>query len=205
MRPINKINLKKLLFFVVIVCTSSYVVNLISGFKGEYTGLYERISLISSTIAWFSLLLTLYFIAARLSKNYSLKLISIVLLAAISLPLYQVFSTSSQSIESASSGLLPAVFEFLNYAWRILLALISISVLMRKPVLFRVSLMLMLALVINSFCFRVSELIQMINLPEKPGFIFQFSEILDPVAILLFLLLILYVVGNREIVSNAIK
>ena len=196
--------IKNLLVVILIVCIMSYVENLISAFSGYCTLLFDRISLISSTIAWFSLLLTLYFIAGKPCKRSTLVKINIVLLVAIALPLYNIFKTTSQSIEIASTGLLPAVFEFLNYAWRILLALIAISVLVKKTTMFRISLFLLSILVINSFAFRVSELYQMINQPEKPSCMSQFAKVLDSIGIILFFLLIMYVVINKKNILNAL-
>ena len=196
--------MKKLLGIPLVVCTLSYIANLVSWFSGGCTLLYDRISLISSTIAWFSLLLTLYFIAEKNCKRNTLVKINIVLLLTIALPLYNIFSTTSQSIATASTGLLAAVFEFLNYAWRILLAFIGVSVLMKKPVMFRISLISLSALVFNSFCFRVGELYQMISQVEKPSCLDQFAKILDPIGILLFFILIIYVVSNKNNISNVL-
>ena len=176
----------------------SYIANLISAFSGYCTLPYDRISLISSTIAWFSLLLTLYFIAGKAFNTSTLVKLNIVLLIAIALPLYNIFSTTSQSIATASTGLLPAVFEFLNYAWRILLALIAIGVITKKAAMVRISLILLSMLVINSFAFRVSELYTMFNQSDKPSAISQFAKVLDPIGIILFFLLIIYVVSNKK-------
>lgn len=176
----------------------SYIANLISAFSGFCTLPYDRISLMSSTIAWFSLLLTLYFIAGKACKTNPLVKLSIVLLIAIALPLYNIFSTTSKSIATASTGLLPAVFEFLNYAWRILLALIAIGVITKKAAMVRVSLILLSMLVINSFAFRVSELYTMYSQSDKPSTISQFAKVLDPIGIILFFLLIIYVVSSKK-------
>ncbi len=189
---------KKLLVVILIVCIMSYVANLISAFSGYCTLPYDRISLISSTVAWFSLLLTLYFIAGKPCKRSTLVAINIVLFLSMALPLYNIFSTTSQSIATASTGLLPAIFEFLNYAWRILLAIIALSVITKKAAMFRISLILLSMLVINSFVFRVIELAQMINQLEKPMCVHQFAKVLDPIGILLFFTLIIYVLSNKK-------
>ena len=196
--------IKNLLVLILIVCIMSYVANLISAFSGYCTLPFNRISFISSTIAWLSLLVTLYFIAGKPCKRSTLVKINIVLLVAIALPLYNIFSTTSHSIVIASTGLLPALFEFLNYAWRILLVLIAVSVLMKKITMFRISLFLLSILVINSFAFRVSELYQMINQVEKSSCMNQFGKVLDPIGIILFFLLIMYVLSNKKNILNAL-
>jgi len=196
--------MKKLLVIPLAVCTLSYIVNLVAWFSGDYTLLYDRISLISSTVAWFSLLLTLYFIAGKQNKPSNLKMINIVLLLAMFLPLFNIIRTTPQSLVTASTGILPSVFEFLNYAWRILLALIAICVLMKKASMLRITLILLSALVFNSFCFRVIELYQMINQAEQPAMINQLARIIDPIGIILLFLLIIYVVSNKKNISNAV-
>lgn len=195
--------MKKLLVIPLAICTLSFIVNLASWFSGDYTLLYDRISLISSTIAWFSLLLTLYYIAGKQSKPGNLKKINIVLLLAMFLPLFNIFKATPQSLETSSTGILPAVFEFLNYAWRILLALIALSVLMKKASMLKITLILLSALVLNSFFFRVKDLLQMISQAEQPAIINQLARILDPVGIILLFLLIMYVVSNRKYIADA--
>ncbi len=196
--------MKKLLLLPLFVCSLSFTVNMIPSILGLCTQTFDSISLISSTISFFSLLLTLYFIATETTNKAQLKNINIAILISIIFPIYDIVTKTSINIASASAGLMPAIDQVMNYGSRILLVLIPVSYLLKKATMLRISLIAMSSLVFISFIQCVNELIKFINITDKPSVFHQFSTILNPICILLFFLLFVYVISNKDKIEKLI-
>ncbi len=197
--------MKKLPAFLLFVCSISMLVNLYPALNGFREHTFDSISLISSTIAWFAYLFSLYFLIWKPKDWNSLVVLNRLLFIAILFPLFDVFLKSPENFEQASTGLLPGLYVFMNYTSRISLLAISVGILMRKELALRIAMVSLASLIFISFTVTSYELIVLIFRSEPSACFARVSKILDPVAILFMFLLQIYSVLNRRIVVEAMK
>lgn len=197
--------MKKMPVFPFFLSAASDIINTYPGIKGFSSQPFDSISLFSSTIAWLCYLFTFYFLGRKESTRSSLINISLLLIATIIFPLVDVFIKSKENIEYASTGILPAIYTFLNYASRILLLLFSVSIIMPKEALLRVVMILLAALIFTSFILTSYELITFLNKRETAISYRLIPKLLDPIAIISLFILQLYFLINRSEVVNALK
>ena len=139
------------------------------------------------------------------SKSSVLVNISSLLIATIIFPLIDVFIKSTTNIEYVSTGILPAIYTFLNYASRILLLLFSVSILLQKELLLRAVMILLAALIFTYFVLTSYELIAFLNKRKTVVSYSLIPKILDPIAIISLFILQLYFIINHNEVTNALK
>jgi hypothetical protein len=197
--------MKKMPVFPFFLSAASDIINTYPGIKGFSSQPFDSISLFSSTIAWLCYLFSFYFLGQKESKRSSLVNISLLLIATIIFPLMDVFIKSKQNFEYASTGILPGIYTFLNYASRILLLLFSVSIIIRKELLLRVVMILLATLIFTSFVLTSYELIAFLNKKETTVSYSLISKILDPIAIISLFILQLYFMLNRSEVVRALK
>jgi hypothetical protein len=197
--------MKKMPVFPFFISAASDLINTYPGFTGFSKQPFDSISLFSSTTAWLCYLFSFYFFGRKESKRSSLVNISLLLIATIIFPLIDVFIKSTKNIEYASTGILPAIYTFLNYASRILLLLFSVSIIMRKELLLRIVMILLASLIFTSFVLTSYELIVFLNKTETPMQYSLIPKILDPIGIISLFILQLYFIINRNEVIKALK
>jgi hypothetical protein len=197
--------MKKMPVFPFFLSAASDLINTYPGFTGFSKQPFDSISLFSSTIAWLCYLFTFYFLGREETRRSSLVNISLLLIATIIFPLIDVFIKSKENVEYASTGILPAIYTFLNYASRILLLLFSVSILMRKELLLRIVMILLASLIFTSFVLTSYELIVFLSKRETAVSFSLIPKILDPIAIISLFILQLYFIINRSEVVKALK
>lgn len=181
------------------------LVNLYPAIAGFEKHTFNSISLISSTIAWFSYLFSLYFLSWKPNERNSLVFLNILLFITIIFPLFDVFSKSTENLKIASEGLLPGLYVFMNYASRIALLFFSLGILFRKELAFRVAMIALASLIFTSFSVTSYELIAMFVSNGTQSLFTLISRILDPIAIISTFLLQLYLIVNRKVIVNALR
>ncbi len=191
--------------FAFFISAASDLINTYPGFTRFSKQPFDSISLFSSTIAWLCYLFTFYFLGREETRRSSLMNISLLLIATIIFPLIDVFIKSKDNVEYASTGILPAIYTFLNYASRILLLLFSVSILMRKELLLRIVMILLALLIFTSFVLTSYELIVFLSKGETAVSFSLIPKILDPIAIISLFILQLYFIINRSEVVKALK
>jgi uncharacterized membrane protein YqjE len=185
--------MKKKLLFPVYICSLSFLINMLPALLGFNRQPFENSALISSTMVWFSYLLCLYFIGINGNNREILVRISIVMLAALILPLAQIIKHAGENARSAANGILPAMDVLLLYLSRTSLLLFSISILLKKAMLLRAMMFLFLIMIFTSFTLTVHGVFILVAQAEKSSLLSQISTYLNPVAIFSLFLLQYYI------------
>lgn len=190
--------MKKMPIFPFVIDSVSMLVNLYPVFSHSGTNVYNSMSLILSTNAWFSYLFCLYCLGTKPAKPGLLKGLGLLLVATMLFPLYDVLSHSSENVQNIVTGFLPAIYVLLNYLSRISLIAFGIGVLVKSAKTIRFTIAFISVLVVISFLCTGYEMAKIAPIISNLDFFPLLSKLLDPFAIGSFLILHFYILKNIQ-------
>jgi hypothetical protein len=184
----------RILLFIIMVGTTSFLVNMYPALSGFKERPLSSISLILSTIAWFCYLCSLYLFNRKKYGTATVKKINYLLIVAIIFPLIDVVMKTESNAAYARGGLLPAVYTLLNYASRISLIIFSACILTKQADVLKIIMSLLAIMIFTSFITTVYGLMVFFKNDGQKSVYLIVSKTLDPIAILSIFLLQLYTI-----------